>query len=372
MLRLVQRFRDYRNRRVGDPEFRARAEKSKLTQWIARRQSERLFALCSGFVHSQVLVACVRLGLPARLASGPRTLGQLAAETGLPGDRLARFLQGAAALDLVEIRNDGGYALGALGAALNGNAGLERLILHHDALYRDLDDPLALLEGSAQCRRLHDYWPYAGRDRPCAAAVDAVADYSATMAASQAMIATRVVEDPAFAGARRLLDIGGGDGTFAIAAARRWPQLSVTVADLPAVAALATENIARAGLGDRIHATGIDFLSEPLPSGFDCATLVRVLHDHDDRPAADLLRSARRALEPGGALLVVEPMAGKSAAGRLVDAYFSIYLLAMGQGRPRSARELRGLLRAAGFVRMRGSAPLMPVVARAIRAAKPT
>jgi len=370
-LRPAEWIRDFRNRLVGDPRFRARVEKSKLTQWLANRQAERLFALCTGFVHSQILVAFVSLGLPARLAQGALDLDELADATGLPRKRLARLLDGAGALDLVEPRTGGRWALGPLGAALLENDGLARLVLHHDALYRDLADPVALVAGAAESGRLRRYWAYADRDCPGEADGAAVAGYTRTMAASQAMIAAQVVDDSSFADRRRLLDIGGGDGTFAIAAARRWPALRVTVADLPAVAALARDNIGRAGLEDRIETIALDFLRDPLPAGHDCATLVRILHDHDDAAVARLLEAARAALTPGGRLLVVEPMAGGDAGGRLVKAYFSLYLLAMGQGRPRTPAELTASLETAGFEKIRLTSPLAGIVSRVLRADNP-
>jgi len=98
---------------------------------------------------------------------------------------------------------------------------------------------------------------------------------------------------------------------------------------------------------------GGDFLSDPLPAGADVASLVRVVHDHDDASALALLQAARRALPSGGALLLAEPMAATPGAEPIGDAYFGFYLLAMGRGQPRSFAELSALLRAAGFDRIR-------------------
>jgi len=92
---------------------------------------------------------------------------------------------------------------------------------------------------------------------------------------------------------------------------------------------------------------------DALPRGADLVTLVRVLHDHDDPLVETVLRSAFQALEPGGRLLVAEPLAGTTGAERMGDAYFGIYLWAMGSGRPRSAKELTGMLEKAGFSRIR-------------------
>jgi demethylspheroidene O-methyltransferase len=76
---------------------------------------------------------------------------------------------------------------------------------------------------------------------------------------------------------------------------------------------------------------------------------VRVVHDHDDAQVLVLLRAVRQALPPDGTLLLAEPMADTAGAHAMGDAYFGLYLWAMGSGRPRSVAELTRLLAAAGF-----------------------
>ena len=81
-------------------------------------------------------------------------------------------------------------------------------------------------------------------------------------------------------------------------------------------------------------------------------TLLRIVHDHDDAAALQLLRNARTAVVQGGTLLIVEAMSGIKGAEPL-DAYYNFYTLAMGRGRPRSVKHIRALLREAGFSRAR-------------------
>jgi demethylspheroidene O-methyltransferase len=95
-----------------------------------------------------------------------------------------------------------------------------------------------------------------------------------------------------------------------------------------------------------------------------------VIHDHDEAKALAILKAARRALPPGGTLLLAEPMAGTPGALPIGEAYFGFYLLAMGSGRPRTADELETLLGRAGFERcqlLRTRNPLLTrvIVARA-------
>jgi demethylspheroidene O-methyltransferase len=88
---------------------------------------------------------------------------------------------------------------------------------------------------------------------------------------------------------------------------------------------------------------------------------VRVIHDHDDEAALAIMRNARSALEPGGVLILAEPMAGTPGA-ETVGAYFALYLHAMGSGRPRTAAELTGMLAQAGFARVRRVPTRMPLL----------
>jgi demethylspheroidene O-methyltransferase len=61
------------------------------------------------------------------------------------------------------------------------------------------------------------------------------------------------------------------------------------------------------------------------------------------------LDTIREALAPGGSLLLAEPMAGSAGAEPMGAAYFGMYLLAMGSGRPRTSARLAELMRGAGF-----------------------
>jgi demethylspheroidene O-methyltransferase len=119
--------------------------------------------------------------------------------------------------------------------------------------------------------------------------------------------------------------------------------------DLPGVAEMARRRFAESGLAHRAQVFSGDFSRDVLPTGADLITLVRVLHDHDDPLVEKILRAAFEALPPRGRLLVAEPLAGTSGAERMGDAYFGVYLWAMGSGRPRSGQELAGMLENAGF-----------------------
>jgi demethylspheroidene O-methyltransferase len=120
----IDRGLSARDRLLASPRFQRWAAGFPLTGWIARRRARALFDLCAGFVYSQVLYACVRLGVLEQLRDAPHTVAALAPRLALSADATARLLGAAVSLRLVERRQAGRYALGPLGAALVGNPGI--------------------------------------------------------------------------------------------------------------------------------------------------------------------------------------------------------------------------------------------------------
>lgn len=339
---------------VSSPRWQAWASAFPLTRPFARRAARRTFDLCAGFVYTQVLLAATELGLFDALADAPATEAALAARLDLPADSMARLLAAAGALELVRRRRDGRWDLGPLGMGLVGRGDFRALFAHNRLLYRDLADPVALLRtGRRDDTALARFWPYARGGEPAAVPPDAAAAYSAVMAASQPQVAAEALAAHDVRRHRRHLDLGGGEGVFLGEAAARHPGLRLHLFDLPAVAERGRAALTARGLGDRLTVSGGDFFRDPLPDGADLISLVRVLHDHDDAPVQALLAKVHDALAPGGTLLVVEPMAGVRGTERVGEAYFALYLLAMGSGRARTPDELAAMLRAAGFARIR-------------------
>ena len=71
------------DRWMTSPALGRWAGRSVFTRWLVRRRSRELFDLMAGFVHSQVLLGCVRLQLFERLAQRPHTLEEIAARKAL-------------------------------------------------------------------------------------------------------------------------------------------------------------------------------------------------------------------------------------------------------------------------------------------------
>jgi demethylspheroidene O-methyltransferase len=393
----VSRWRDrlaaWRDRTVADPRFQRLAAGLPFTGWVARRRAAALFDLVAGFVYSQVLLSCVRLEVFEHLAGGPLTPAQLGPRIGLNEAATERLLAAAVSLKLLAHRGHGRIGLGPLGAPMVGNTALIAMIEHHATLYADLRDPVALLRGQSGPRGMAAYWPYAehvpvGAEGRLSCAVQTAspaaapgaaatrdqaryATYSALMAATQPMVAEQVLDAYPFGRHRRLLDVGGGDGSFLAAVAARHPALELMLFDLPAVAELGRRRLAERGLAARSQVVGGSFFDDPLPRGADLVSLVRVIFDHSDERALRILTAVRQALPPGGTLVLAEPMARTPGAEAMGDAYFGFYLLAMGRGRPRSADELSALMQAAGFTGVRLLGTRLPLQARVLQGRVP-
>ena len=109
-----------------------------------------------------------------------------------------------------------------------------------------------------------------------------------------------------FSAHRRMLDVGGNSGEFALQACRRHAQLRATVADLPVVCELGLEHALAAPERDRIGFVPADLRKATLPGGHDLISFKSMLHDWPAEEAQAFLAKAVAALEPGGTVMIFE------------------------------------------------------------------
>jgi demethylspheroidene O-methyltransferase len=252
----TDRYLAVRDRWLSSPRFQRWAAAFPLTRPTARKRARALFDVCAGFVYSQILFACVRLKLFDLLSAGPLTAAGIAQALKLPPDSTDRLLEAAVSLRLVEKRAGERFGLGALGAAMVGNPAVGAMVLHHSLLYGDLHDPVRLLRGEQHETALAKYWAYAGSDRPAALPGMQVADYTALMGNSLPLVADEILDAYPLHKHQCLLDVGGGDGSFLIAAAARCKKLKLLLFDLPPVAERAARRFSSSGLESRATALG--------------------------------------------------------------------------------------------------------------------
>jgi demethylspheroidene O-methyltransferase len=358
----------FRDKLLSKPGMYRFALSNPLTRWFTQHRTRQVFDVMAGFVHSQVLLACVRLKLFEKVMKEPKTLQELSQLTHVPEAGLQRLIQSALALNLLEQRSAYRYGLGPLGSVIAMDEGIKAMIEHNNLLYHDMVDPVAILQDSWS-GQLNDYWPYAQEQSADAAhrvehASDAYAKYSELMAASQTFVIEEILSSYLFHEHHGVLDVGAGKGRFACALAKKYPSLDVSIFDLPHVTQVSRQLIEQKGLSSRIKVHAGDFTNDVLPEGADLATLVRIAHDHNDDVLLGLLKSIFASLPAGGTLLLAEPMAIEPGEKPHGDAYFHFYLLAMGSGRLRTPSELMHLMKLAGFTHLETVPNAMPVHTR--------
>jgi SAM-dependent methyltransferase len=162
-------------------------------------------------------------------------------------------------------------------------------------------------------------------------------------------IAPRMADAIDLASRRRLLDLGGGPGTYAIHFCLKNPALSASVFDLPTTRPFAEKTIARFQLDSRIGFSPGDYHSEDIPGRYDVAWLSHILHAEGHEACREIIRKTVSVLEPGGMIIIHEFILNDTLDGPLFPALFSLnMLLGTESGRAYSEAELSGMLAAAG------------------------
>jgi ubiquinone/menaquinone biosynthesis C-methylase UbiE len=153
-------------------------------------------------------------------------------------------------------------------------------------------------------------------------------------------------------GCERLLDVGGGaEAVNAIALAKRWPHLRITLLDLPPVAAVARNRVEESGFNGRIEVMGMDCFKSEFPSGFDAVFYAHFLGIFSAEKQFDLVAKGARAVKDGGRLLVVGAVQNDGEVNAWHAAWLSAYFLTIvnGEGCVLTLPELQKLYGQAGF-----------------------
>jgi len=128
-------------------------------------------------------------------------------------------------------------------------------------------------------------------------------------------------------GVRRMLDVGGGPATFAIAFAQANPGLRAEVLDLGPVLPIARGHIREAGLEDRVTVREGDLRSDPFGAGYDLVLVSAICHMLSEEENQDLLARCVGALAPGGRVAIREFILDPDRAGPPAAALFALNML---------------------------------------------
>ena len=296
------------------------------------------------FMESRVLLTGFELGVFTALGKGPRTAGQVARTVGADPRAVDRLLGALASLGLTRKRG-GRFSNSPLAARhlVAGRPGFVGSLGHMASLWHTW----STLTGAVRAGRsvLKDSMPRRGKEFfvPFIAAMH---ERSTRQGPSLARLLP-------LARVRRMLDVGGGSGAYAIAFARANPDLRATVFDLPQVVPLTRGYIRKAGLAGRIEARAGDYDKDPLPRGYDLVLLSHILHSNSPAKNRRLLRECARSLNPGGAVVIQEFVPDEDRAGPQFAAFFALNMLVgTPAGDAYTESEIGSWLRAAGLRRV--------------------
>ena len=318
-----------------------------------------IVALASAYYGAATLFAGLDCGLFARLAETPgATAAALAAALKLDPHGTRLLLDGCVALGLLEKAGEAYRNTPAAGATLVPGAphDLTRAIRYNQDVYGAWG---RLAERVRTGRPVEPPSIHLGDDP------ERTRRFVQAMHGRALGIGRAVVPMLDLGGARRLLDVGGGPGTYAVLMAQAHAGLHGTVLDLPAIVDVARELIAGAGMEARVSTRPGDYHTAPFEGPWDVLTFFGVLHQEPPEVIADLMRRAHAALKPGGRLYVLDLMTDDTHAHPAFATLFALNMaLTMEHGWVFSEREMAGWLAAAGFggIEARPAPPPMPHV----------
>jgi SAM-dependent methyltransferase len=257
---------------------------------------ESILKLGTGFMAAKHLFAAVELGLFEQLAE-PRTLDELARGLGI-SRRTARIsVDAMAALSLVR-RDKDRYVNGPEAQTFLAGKG-----------------PMDLRPWARFWNRI-SYQAWTGLDETLRTGVATHAGrrfspeeeeiFSRGVAAVTGGAAHALAAKYDLARHAKVLDLGGGTGSFLVAMLAKHPSLVATLFELPATAEVARRVLAQTPAGTKVNVVGGDFLATPLPEGNDLVLLANVIHYFAPAKNVDLLRRVRQAVAPGARLLLVD------------------------------------------------------------------
>jgi hypothetical protein len=328
--------------------------------------AQHVMQLGTGYVASTVMFLAARLRLADRLAGGPATAAALARDTGVNEDALYRVLRAAASLGVFEETAprtfSNNLASSQLRAGVPGS--LYDMVLwisdpFHFQVYAHAQHSLET-GGTAVEKAVgvpvFEYFP----KNPAESEI-----FNNAMTAFSAMVIPAVLETYDFTGIATLVDIAGGHGMVLTSILQKYPSTRGVLFDLEHVLAGARPRIESLGLAARCRTVTGDFF-KAVPEGGDAYIMKHIIHDWDDERAAVILANIRKAMNPGGRVILLESIilpGNEPDFGKIID----LEMLLMPGGRERTEDEFRTLFAGAGFktVRiMRTKSPLSVIEAR--------
>lgn len=289
-----------------------------------------------GYQRSMALFAALRLGVFSLLGRRPAGAKALAQRIGADPERLAVLLNGLVAMGLLE-REEGEYCNGpvARAALAGGPMSKENIILHHLDCWAEWSRlPQKLCPGARGRARGGDYQE----------------NFIRGMHENARERAKKAADRFPLRPGERLLDLGGGPGTYAVEWARRFPGARVTLFDTPAALRVTRKILEESGSKGLVRLVAGDFLKDPIGGPYDFVWISQILHAFAKPQCEKILRRAKAALAGGGRVAVQEFLLDEGKVSPPGPALFSVHMVAVtDRGRSYTAGEIARMMRKAGL-----------------------
>jgi O-methyltransferase domain len=303
-----------------------------------------------GLITTPVLHLALEHGILDRLlADGPLPSSAVAERIGADADTVERVLLVLTAFEVVRRPADGSFHVPAEIAPFVDRDSpsyvggfVNHLVMGTPGRLERLAEYLTRGKEAADAGRPAPYDEFYRDERSTRDFMDAMWDLS--YGVSHELAALAGVD-----GHRRLVDVGGANGPFAVAALRQSPELRAVVFDLAQIGPHLERTRLEQGLGDRLSFVAGDFFRDDLPAG-DLIAMGYVMSNWPDRECSELLRKAHAACAPGGRLLIMERLFDDGRDGPIGTAVMNLEMLVETRGRHRTPVEYFELLTGAGFV----------------------
>jgi SAM-dependent methyltransferase len=308
----------------------------RLKEWKA----EELLEMSAYFWRTCALHAGVKLDIFSELGSNNLTAEQVARQVNGSVDGVERLLNSLAAMQLIE-KTKGRFACPPATRrflAKDSPSYIGHIILHHHHLMESWARLDRSVLSGLRIREQSSFTPEEWRE-----------SFLMGMFNMAMALAPRIAETLDLSSRSRLLDLGGGPGTYAIHFCLRNPGLQATVFDLETTRPFAERTIQRFNLNNRVAFDAGDYHEDEIPGRYDVAWLSHILHAEGPEACMNIIRKAVSVLEKGGMVIIHEFILNDSMDGPLFPALFSLnMLLGTSSGRSYSQQQLMDMLKMVG------------------------
>jgi len=277
-----------------------------------------LLGQAEGYATAKVLTASAKLGFFSP-PFPPVSPEGLARDRQLPLRGVRLLLNALTALGIYEKKGNEYRLREGFRRLFGDHPELQDDLIHHDHLY----DVWGRLEEGIRAGA-----SVSPTEEEAARYPESLAVFLRAMRAHATYLAPEILSGVPWTGIREVLDIGGGGGGYALALARRNPDLKVTVADLPDAVELTKDMIAGEPEARRILFHPGNAYTDPLPEGpFDRIFISHLVHIYPADENRALVAKAARRLRPGGDLLLLDYFLNDAETGPREAVLFRLLMM---------------------------------------------